>query len=162
MKRIVYRDVTPLWVPLVTVALIVGFTWGAMIWDGADVGFSTEVCGIVALVLLIAIFLQGWLYWRDQIAELWVDGDKAEARIMRWIGLGRRFTFLPAETIDWRVIPKSTDDKVISSLAFTLKGEEYRMSVSSPQVLDWEGIKALKPAFLEPVLGAHPELKSRP
>jgi hypothetical protein len=72
-----------------------------------DLVFATQFAGGLAVAMLIAVLLQGRLFWRDQIARLSSDGGSFEALTSVWVGNGRSVSFAPHETSAWTARPKS-------------------------------------------------------
>jgi hypothetical protein len=152
MPHVIYRDPSPFWVPFVTVAIIAAMVWGGIVWNDLDFVLATKSALGIAAALLIAVFLQGILYWKDQVTELRRDGSGIEARLMRWVGQAGRVKFAPSEASDWEVVAKSTqkegEARQAGTLVFTVRGKVLRMSLSSPEILDLEALRAIDPGIL--------------
>src|SRR5690349_20709265 len=116
--QLAFADRTAKWVPFATVAAIGIVCWGSLVWENLEFAFATTFSFWLAVVLLIGVFLQGWVYWTDQVETLSIEGDRAEARLMRWVGWGKRFRFTAAETSDWVAVPKSSDPTKLSFINF--------------------------------------------
>lgn len=159
--RLIFADKTAKWVPFATVAAIVIVCWGGMVWESLEFGFATIFCFWLALVLLVGVFLQGWLYWKDQVETLSMDGSRAEAVLMRWVGWGKRVRFAAGDTAGWRTIAKSTDATALSSIEFTAKGTPLSLSFLTPQVADLDALSTLAPEFFAKVKTDFPNLASK-
>lgn len=158
---LIFADRTARWVPFVTVALIVAFTWGRIVWENLEIGFATEFCLWFGLVLLTGVFAQGWLYWKGQVETLSVEGGRFEAKTMRWVGWGKRHAFAPGDATGWRTIAKSSDVSVLGSIEFTVHGQALSLSMLNPQVVNLDGLSALAPEFFAKVKADYPNLVSR-
>jgi hypothetical protein len=124
-----------------------------------DIVFATQFAvGLVAL-MLIAILLQGRLFWRDQIDHVTSDGRNFEAVTSVWVGGGRTVSFAPHETSEWVARPKS-GSKELSSVAFRAKGQALELSFLSPKLVDVQAISAMQPIFFAAVKRDYPDLKS--
>lgn len=156
--RLIYDDVTAKWVPFATAGIIVAMVWGGIVWEQVSISAATVPALVVAVLLLIGIFAQGWLYWNGQVETLSFDGATAEAKTMRWVGWGRKVRFAPGEASGWRTIAKHSDATVLSSIEFTAKGAALSMSFLSPRLVDLEALRRLAPEFFVKVLADYPAL----
>ena len=154
--ELAFADRTAKWVPFAAVALIVGFTWGGLVWENLELGFATIFSFWLAVALLIGVFLQGWVYWTDQVESLTMRGDVAEAVLMRWVGWGKRVKFTAAEASDWTVVPKSSDPTKVSFINFKVGSRKLSLSILSPQTVDWDALSGLAPDFFARVRADYP------
>lgn len=158
--RLIYDDHTAKWVPFATAGIIVVLVWGGIVWEDLSIGAATVSALVVAVLLLVGIFLQGWVYWNGQVETLSFDGARAEARTMRWVGWGKKVKFAPGEVTDWRTIAKHSDATKLSSIEFTAAGTALSMSFLNPKLVDLEALRALAPEFFIKVLADYPTLVS--
>lgn len=154
--QLVFADRTAKWVPFATVAAIVIVCWAGLVWENMEFGFATMFSLWLALGLLIGVFLQGWIYWTDQVETASLDGDAAEAVLMRWVGWGKRVRFAADETRDWFAVPKSTDASQLSSINFKVGPQKLSLSMLAPQTVQWDGLSRLAPEFFAKVRADYP------
>ena len=142
--------------PFTTVAAIVVVCWGGLVWENLEFGFATVFSFWLAVALLIGVFLQGWVYWADQVETLSLEGDRAEAVLMRWVGWGKTVRFGAAETSDWTLSPKSSDPTKLSFINFRVGRQKLSLSLLSPQTVDWDALSRLAPEFFAKVRAEYP------
>jgi hypothetical protein len=155
----IFSDPTPRWVPFATAGVIAVCVWGGIVWQQMDIVFATQFAVGLAALMLIAILLQGRLFWRDQVAELSASGGVFRAATSTWVGNGRTVEFAPHETSDWVARPKS-GGKELSSVAFKANGQALELSFLSPKLADLQAISAMQPIFFAGVKRDYPDLKS--
>ena len=158
--RLIYDDHTAKWVPFATAGIIVVMVWGGIVWQDLSFQPATTIAFVVAVILLVGIFLQGWLYWNGQVETLRFDGATAEAKTMRWVGWGRRVRFAPGEASGWRTVAKHSDAAALSSIEFTAGGVALSMSFLNPKLVDLEALRRLAPEFFGKVRADFPALAS--
>lgn len=151
-----FADRTAKWVPFATVAAIVVVCWGTLVWENLEFGFATVFSFWLAVVLLIGVFLQGWVYWTDQVETLTLDGDRAEAKLMRWVGWGKRVTFGAADASEWAAAPKSSDATKLAFITFRVGRQKLSLSMLSPQTVEWDALSRLAPEFFAKVQAEYP------
>jgi hypothetical protein len=151
-----FADRTAKWVPFVTVAAIVAVTWGGIVWENLEFGFANAFALWLAVALLVCVFLQGWAYWTDQVETLSLDGGRAEARLMRWVGWGKRVYFTAPETSEWTVVPKSSEPTKLAFINFRVGKQKLSLSLLSPQTVDWDALSTLAPEFFAQVRADYP------
>ena len=156
--RVVFDDPTPRWVPFATIALICVMTWGYGIYEDFEFAATTIFSIGLFVVLFVAIFLQGWMYWRDSVARLSLDGDHIEAVTMRWVGPGRRLRFEAHEVTDWHAVTKAGQAGKLASIDFKVRGEKLSLSMNDPRVLDLEALSTLAPEFFASLRREYPHL----
>ena len=156
--RLIYDDRTANWAPFATAGIIVVMVWGSIVWNEASVSAATIPALVVAVILLVVIFLQGWVYWNGQVETLSFDGATAEARTMRWVGWGKKVRFAPGDATGWRAVARSSDATALSSIEFTAGATALSMSFLNPKLVDLEGLRALVPEFFVKVMADYPAL----
>lgn len=153
---VVFSDPTAKWVPFATAAVIVAVTWGGMVWEDFEVQTASVLALWFAVVLFVAIFFQGWLYWTDQIATLRFDGTTAEATTMRWVGWGKRHELTAAETSDWIARGKGGDATKLVSIGFKARNKTLSLSFLDPRIADFDALNRLNPEFFAEVRANYP------
>jgi len=159
---LVYSDATAKWVPFAAVAAIVVCVWGRLVWEQLNFALANTVALWTAVILLVGVLLQGWVYWKDQVETLRFDGSTAEVLTMRWVGWGKRFSFTPDEATGWRSIARHSDDTALSSVTFNVRGKPLSLSMLSPQRVELEALSRLNPEFFERLKADYPALTNTP
>ena len=146
--KVIFRDKTRLWVPLVTVLILIAVFWGGMVWETNDLDLTNIVSLILLVVLLLALPLQGRLFWTHDIATLTIVEGGLEARTEQWIGWGRRLRFTAAEA-SWKAVVEQRP-----KLILTLNTQDYTLDLKSAQVVDRHELGRLAPQAMAAI--AHP------
>lgn len=159
----IFEDPTPRWVPFTAAAMIVVFVWGALVWQNLTLELPTKFAAGLACVLLVAIFFQGRLFWKDQVEVVTnTDGEFYQATTSIWVGRGKIVSFAAHETRNWVARPKNGAPGELSSVAFTAKGVPLELSFVNPKRVDVAGLTALNPEFFAKVKADYPSFKDIP
>lgn len=148
MSRTIFRKPTAFskWVFIFAglgVALMVpGFFGGEgfMAFFGCLGGMWIMVAVLVAVVVALA--------GKAQIAELRMEGETLTVRTVGLFGPGRSFVMLPSEATNWRWSTQGADRHVgprLLLLAFDYRGKTYRLPISTAEVVDLDGLRAVVP-----------------
>ena len=99
---------------------------------------------MVAVLVAVVVALAG----KGQVAELRMEGETLTVRTVGLFGPGRSFVMLPSEATNWRWSTQGAHRHVgprLLLLGFDYRGKTYRLPISTAEVVDLDGLRAVVP-----------------